>query len=74
MPIEAKSPALLDLIDETAPIEKLCAGFQFVEGPIWNPKEQCLYFSDIPAGIRYRWLPAAPWLPKRAILPIATTG
>src|ERR1700679_1649096 len=53
MPIEANSPALLELIDEASPVEQLCTGFQFVEGPIWNPKEQCLYFSDIPASIRY---------------------
>ena len=57
MPIEANSPALLELVDEAAFPERLCTGFQFVEGPIWNPKEQCLYFSDIPAGIRYRWHP-----------------
>jgi gluconolactonase len=58
MPIEANLPALLELVDEAAPVEQLCTGFQFVEGPIWNPKEHCLYFSDIPAGIRYRWSPA----------------
>jgi len=55
--IEANSPELTELIDEAAPVEQLCTGFQFVEGPIWNPKEQCLYFSDIPANIRYRWSP-----------------
>src|SRR6202167_3515255 len=54
MPIEANSPALLELVDEAAPVEQLCTGFQFVGGPIWNAREQCLYFSDIPAGIRYR--------------------
>jgi gluconolactonase len=58
LPIEANSPALLELVDEAAPVEQLCTGFQFVEGPIWNAKEQCLYFSDIPAGIRYRWSPS----------------
>jgi len=57
MPIEANSPALLELIDEGSLVEQLCTGFQFVEGPVWNPEEQCLYFSDIPAGIRYRWSP-----------------
>ena len=25
------------------------------EGPIWHPREQCLYFSDIPADTRRRW-------------------
>jgi len=56
--IETNSPAILDLIDENAPVEKLCTGFEFVEGPIWNAREQCLYFSDIPASRRYRWHPA----------------
>src|SRR6202140_2540428 len=58
MPTEANSPALLDLVDEAAPVKKLCTGFKFVEGPIGNAKEQGLYFSDIPAGIRYRWHPS----------------
>jgi len=57
--IEENSPAFLELVDEPAPVEQLCTGFQFVEGPIWNPKEKCLYFSDIPAGIRYRWSPSS---------------
>ncbi len=57
--IEANSRALPELVDEATPVEQLCTGFQFVEGPIWNPKEQCLYFSDIPAGIRYRWSPSS---------------
>jgi gluconolactonase len=55
MPIEANSPAMLQLADELAGVEQLCTGFQFVEGPIWNAKEQCLYFSDIPGNISYRW-------------------
>jgi gluconolactonase len=59
MPVEANSPALLELVDEASPVEKLCTGFEFVEGPIWNAKEQCLYFSDIPASIRYRWHPSS---------------
>jgi gluconolactonase len=59
MPVDVKSPGILDLIAEGAAVEKLCTGFQFVEGPIWNPREQCLYFSDIPASIRYRWAPGS---------------
>ena len=58
MPVEVLSPALLELIDEAAPVEQLCTGFDFVEGPVWNPQEQCLYFSDIPASRRYRWHPS----------------
>jgi gluconolactonase len=55
MPVEVNSPAMLDLIDAEPAVEQVCTGFQFVEGPIWNAREQCLYFSDIPASIRYRW-------------------
>jgi len=53
--IEANSPALLDLIDGNAAVEMVCTGFEFTEGPIWNPREQCLYFSDMPGDIRRRW-------------------
>ena len=53
--VEVKSPELLKLIDKDAVVEKLCTGFWFTEGPIWNPKEQCLYFSDMPGDVRRRW-------------------
>ena len=53
--IEVKSPRLLDLVAEDAAIEQVGSGFQFTEGPIWHPREQCLYFSDIPADTRRRW-------------------
>lgn len=55
MAIEAKSPKLLELVDQNATVEKIATGFQFTEGPVWNPKEQCLYFSDMPSDIRRRW-------------------
>ena len=53
--VEVKSPELLGLVDKDAVVEKLCTGFRFTEGPIWNPKEQCLYFSDMPSDARRRW-------------------
>jgi gluconolactonase len=53
--VEVKDAAILHLIDPDAPIEQLCTGFRFSEGPIWNPREQCLYFSDMPSDIRRRW-------------------
>ena len=55
--VEINDPALLQLIQPDAPVEQLCTGFRFSEGPIWNPKEQCLYFSDMPSDIRRRWSP-----------------
>ncbi len=55
MAIEVNSAKLLDLIAEDADVEQVATGFKFTEGPVWNPREGCLYFSDIPAGIRRRW-------------------
>ena len=53
--VEVNDPELLRLIERNATIEQVCTGFTFSEGPIWNPKEQCLYFSDMPMDIRRRW-------------------
>ena len=55
--VEVNDSELLRLIERDAPVEQLCTGFQFSEGPIWNPREQCLYFSDMPNDIRRRWSP-----------------
>ena len=55
--VEVNHPDLLRLIERNAPVEQVCTGFRFSEGPIWNPKEQCLYFSDMPSDIRRRWSP-----------------
>ena len=55
--VEVVDPDLLPLIDRNAPVEQICTGFRFTEGPIWNPKEQCLYFSDMPNDLRRRWSP-----------------
>ncbi|MEM9278351.1 MAG: isochorismatase family protein, partial [Pseudomonadota bacterium] len=47
----------LDLIDEYAPISQVGTGFTFTEGPIWNPRERRLLFSDMPADVRREWTP-----------------
>jgi gluconolactonase len=53
--VEVAHQELLRLIDRNASVEQVCTGFRFSEGPIWNPNEQCLYFSDMPGDIRRRW-------------------
>jgi gluconolactonase len=45
----------LNVIDETSVPDPIGSGFEFVEGPIWNPKEQFLFFSDIPGNVRRGW-------------------
>lgn len=39
--------------------EVVTSGFLFTEGPLWQP-EGFLIFSDIPAGIIYKWTPGNP--------------
>jgi len=56
--VEVNDPRVHQLIDPEAQVEQICTGFKFSEGPIWNPKEGCLYFSDMPGDIRRRWHPA----------------
>ncbi|QIE55791.1 isochorismatase family protein [Pikeienuella piscinae] len=45
------------LIDEFAPVDRVGRGFLFTEGPVWNPVEQNLLFSDMPGDVRRRWTP-----------------
>ena len=52
MAIEGFASEFRGLVDEEAVISKLCTGFTFTEGPIWNPLEQALYFSDMPGDVR----------------------
>lgn len=40
---------------ETA--ERVCAGFDFTEGPVWVASDDCLLFSDIPQNRIHRWRP-----------------
>jgi gluconolactonase len=53
--IEVNDPELLRLVESGAPVEQVCTGFRFSEGPIWSPWEHCLYFSDMPSDVRRRW-------------------
>lgn len=47
---------IIDVADEATPIAK---DFEFIEGPIWHPREGHVTFSDIPANRLYRYTPAA---------------
>lgn len=44
------------IASNNAKVEKLSEGFNFIEGPVWNP-EGFLLFSDIPADTIYKWTP-----------------
>jgi sugar lactone lactonase YvrE len=55
MSIEIIHPDMAKLIEPSAQLEKIGDGFKFTEGPVWHPQKQCLFFSDIPANILYKW-------------------
>ena len=55
MIVDVDSPAFEELIDPNAELVRLGDGYQFTEGPVWNPRDQSLYFSDIPGDARWRW-------------------
>jgi gluconolactonase len=53
--VDVRSEKLGQLVDENVEVEQLGTGFTFTEGPVWNPKEQFLLFSDMPGDTRRRW-------------------
>lgn len=58
MTLQVKDPALLELVDEHAELERLGTGYMFTEGPLWHP-DGYLLFSDMPGDVRRRWDPDA---------------
>ena len=54
--IERFDPAFDKLVPESAIIEKVAGGYQFIEGPVWVPgRPGHLLFSDIPANTVFQW-------------------
>jgi gluconolactonase len=53
--IQAFKDILYDIIDKDAELEVIADGFRFLEGPVWNPVERHLIFSDIQGNGIYRW-------------------
>jgi gluconolactonase len=46
---------LRDLVDPAAAAEKIAGGCIFTEGPVWNPRDNSLIFSDVRGDTMYRW-------------------
>jgi gluconolactonase len=42
------------LFGEDPALERIGDGFQFTEGPVWDPVDAVLYFSDMPGDVRRR--------------------
>lgn len=53
-----KDPALAELIDPNAKLEKIAGGFGFTEGALWVPKGRgYLLFAEMPGNVIYKWTP-----------------
>ncbi len=48
-------PRLDDLVPKSAVIEVLADGFQWSEGPVWDPEHGRILFSDIPNNTVHAW-------------------
>jgi len=53
--IEVFTDALADIINLSSPIEALASGYTWSEGPAWDRVRNCLYFTDVPSNIAWRW-------------------
>lgn len=48
-------PRLDAIVPRDAVVERLAEGFDWSEGPVWNPKDGSLLFSDVPLNVVYQW-------------------
>ena len=51
MNIEIRDDTFKKIVDPNVSIQQLATGFEFTEGPVWNPIENALIFSDMPGNI-----------------------
>ena len=55
MQVDIRDPRFHEVVDVSAEIEKIATDFDFLEGPIWQPTDQALMFSDIMGNSIYSW-------------------
>lgn len=48
-------PQLDRIVPPAASVRLLASGFQWTEGPVWVPHENCLLFGDPPKNTVHRW-------------------
>jgi gluconolactonase len=57
--IERLDPRLDQLIAPGSLPEVVVDGNTWTEGPLWDPRENALLYSDVPRNAVYRWRPAS---------------
>jgi gluconolactonase len=53
--LHAHTTTFWELVEPQAQLERLASGFQFLEGPAWDARQQALIFSDIIGDRMYLW-------------------
>jgi gluconolactonase len=53
--VERIDPELDHLIARGTTLQKLADGFTWCEGPVWDKHQKCLFFSDVPQNIVFKW-------------------
>ena len=53
--IERLDPRLDRLIPPGAALERVSTGHEWTEGPLWDPRDGSLLFSDVPRNVVLRW-------------------
>lgn len=52
---EINSKEFYSIISNESRLEKIATDFQYIEGPVWNAREDFLLFSDIPRNRIFKW-------------------
>jgi gluconolactonase len=55
MQVEKFHHRFSELFDETQELAHIAGGFDFTEGPVWNPLQETIIFSDILGNSIYQW-------------------
>lgn len=55
MVTEIRHPRMRRIVGDDVSLEQLAGGFEFIEGPVWHPREDFLIFSDIVGDRMLRW-------------------
>jgi gluconolactonase len=59
MSVEIRDRRFEEVVGARVAYEKLADGYLFTEGPVWDPRQRRLLFSDIPGDLIAQWSEAA---------------
>src|SRR3970040_2835643 len=57
MRVEIRDPGFRAVGGGDGTFERIATGCHFTEGPLWDPRQHCLLWSDMPGDHLRRWSP-----------------